>query len=169
MLINFAQFYESEQSLTPERSRALLEFCRSCGATVFTVNFLCVKGEESETLMDAFFDRLSPFSAEQKVLECIQSSGFKLQPCWALNDASIELLLQETSGDLFAYNILCLPEDWVFYRDDSILLQIVSHEHEATLRISVKEHEVFQTLGIPHRLGLPEWTGLSEGPSKAKC
>ncbi len=41
-------------ALTASQSRDLLNFCRSIGATVFTANFLFVKGEESERLAQAF-------------------------------------------------------------------------------------------------------------------
>jgi len=131
---------------------------------VFAVNFLYVKGEDNEKVMEAFYEKLLPFSAGQKALECIGGSGFKEQPCWTLDDSSIELILRETSGDLFAYNILHQPEDWVFYRDDSILLQIASHEQEAILRLSAAEYERFQKLRIPHSSGLPQWTALPEQP-----
>jgi hypothetical protein len=136
------------------------------GVAIFTVNFLIVKGEESEKLMESFYERLSPFSEGHKVLESIEGSGFKPQECWALNDQSIELILRETSGDLFSDNILYLPEDWLFYREDSIFLQIVSHVHEATLRVAAAEYEQFQSLGITHKLGLAQYTGLPERPCR---
>jgi len=164
VLIHFLGVCGSERTLTPEKSRALIEFCRSCSVTVFAVNFLYVKGEDNEKVMEAFYEKLLPFSAGQKVLECIGGSGFREQPCWTLDDSSIELILRETSGDLFAYNILHQPEDWLFYRDDSILLQIVSHEQEAILRVSAAEYERFQKLQIPHSSGLPQWTALPEQP-----
>jgi hypothetical protein len=169
VLIHFLGVRGSERTLTPEKSRALLEFCRSCGVTLFTVNFLYVKGNENnERVMEAFYEKLLPFSAAQKVLECIGGSGFREQPCWTLNDSSIELILRETSGDLFAYDILNQPEDWLFYRVDSILLQIVSHEQEAILRVSADEYERFQKLRIPHSSGLPRWSALPEQPSRAQ-
>jgi hypothetical protein len=153
VLVNLSSFIASDRTLTPEKSKSLLHFCHSCGASLFTVNFLCDKGEESERLMVAFYGRLSGFAAGDKVLECIESSGFKRQPSWFLNDASIELILRETNGDLFAYNILYLPEDWLLYRDDTIFFQLVSHEQEATLRLSAAEYAKFRSLGIPHSLG----------------
>jgi len=114
--------------------------------------------------MNAFYERVAGFAAGDKVLECIESSGFKRQPSWFLNDSSMELILRETGGDLFAYNILYLPEDWLLYRDDTIFLQIVSHEQEATLRLSAAEYEKFRLLGIPHSLDPAKWTGLPEQP-----
>lgn len=118
--------------------------------------------------MNAFYERLSGFAEEDKVLECIESSGFKRQPSWILNDASMELILRESGGDLFAYNVLYLPEDWLLYRGDTIFLQIVSHEQEATLRLSPAEYEKFQLLGIPHSLEPAQWTGLPEEPIRGQ-
>ena len=164
MLVNLSSFAASDRTLTPEKSKSLLDFCHSCGASLFRVNFLCVKGEESERLMNAFYERVAGFAAGDKVLEGIESSGFKRQPSWFLNDSSMELILRETGGDLFAYNILYLPEDWLLYRDDTIFLQIVSHEQEATLRLSAAEYEKFRLLGIPHSLDPAKWTGLPEQP-----
>ena len=164
MLVSFLGSCRTERTLTPEKSKALLQFCRAFGVAIFTVNFLFVKGEESEKLMESFYERLSPFSVGHKVLECAEGRGFKPQECWALNDQSIEFILRETSGDLFSDNTLYLPEDWLFYKEDSIFLQIVSHEHEATLRVSAAEYKQFQALEITHKLGLAEWTGLPELP-----
>jgi hypothetical protein len=96
--------------LTLAQSRDLLGFCRSVGA-VFTVNFLCVKGEESEQLAKAFCQRSSIFSVRERLLENIYGNGFEHRESWALNDESIKAILTETRGDLFTYNLLYLPED----------------------------------------------------------
>ena len=152
--------------LAPNQSRDLLQFCRSAGDTVFTVNFLIVEGEESEQRADAFYRRLSMFSAGKRVLENPFGNGFASRECWVLNDESIEAILSETAGDLFAYNLLYLPEDWLFYFGDSILLQVVSNEHEATLRLSETQYSEFTKLGIPHKHGQPRFTGLPERPTR---
>jgi hypothetical protein len=68
MLINFVGAGMNSRSLTPDQSRGILNFCRSAGATLFTVNFVFVKGEESERLMREFYERLAPFSSGEKEL-----------------------------------------------------------------------------------------------------
>jgi hypothetical protein len=78
---------------------------------VFAVNFLFVKGEESERLAHSFYQRLSIFSAGERLLENIFGTGFGRHECWALNDESIQAILVETEGNLFAYNVLYKPED----------------------------------------------------------
>jgi hypothetical protein len=166
MLINFVGAGMKSRSLMPEQSRGILEFCRSAGATLFTVNFVFTKDEESERRMQEFYDRLSPFSCGEKDLENICGDGFSRQPCWVLDDRSIEAILTETGGDLLAYNVLDLPEDWLFYIGDIILLQIVTHEQEATLRVSEMQYAKFKKLGIPHALGCPQWSGLPEEPTR---
>ncbi len=150
--------------LTESQTRALLSFCVSSGVNLFTVNFLYVKGEESETCSQAFYERLAPYCAERRVLENIEGDGFREQQCWEFSDASMNALLRETDGNVFAYNVLYLPEDWVFYVGDSILLQIVSHEQEATLRLTNAQYDTFKALGIPHGEGCPQWSGLPERP-----
>jgi hypothetical protein len=142
----------------------LLQFCRRVGAATFTVNFLYVKGENSERAANDFFQRLSAFLAGERVLENIYGEGFRRQECWVLTDESIDAILTETAGNLFAYEVLCLPEDWVFYVGDAILLQIVSHEQEATLRLSDAQYAEFAELGIPHKPGQPQWSYLPESP-----
>jgi hypothetical protein len=151
--------------LTPNQSRDLLKFCRTVGATVFTVNFLFVKGEESEGLANSFYQRLSTFSADERLLENIFGSGFERHECWALNDESIEAILAETDGNLFAYNVLYKPEDWLIYAGDELVLQVVSHEQEITLRLSETHYSEFTKLGIPHKQGQPQWSGLPERPT----
>jgi len=133
---------------------------------VFTVNFVFAKDEENEKRMEAFYTRLSPFSAGEKILENIGGDGFSLQACWVLDDQSTEAILNETGGDLLAYKALEMPEDWLFYTGDSILLQIVTHEQEATLRLSEPQYELFRNLGIEHARGCPRWSCLPEEPTR---
>lgn len=166
MLINFVGTGMNSRSLTRDQSRSILNFCRFAGATLFTVNFLYVKGEESEKLMQEFYERFSAFSADEKDLEKICGDGFSPQPCWVLDDRSIEAILTETDGDLLAYDILHLPEDWVLYAGDTILLQIVTHEQEATLRLSEVRYGEFKKLGIPHAHGCPRYSTLPEQPRR---
>ena len=71
-------------------------FCRSVGATVFTVNFLYVKGEKSEELADAFYERFRVFSNGERLLENVYGNGFELRESWVLNDESIKAILTET-------------------------------------------------------------------------
>ena len=150
--------------LSEAQSRALLRFCRNAGAAVFTVNFLYVEGEDSEQTSANFYRRLSAFSGGGRVLENIYGNDFRRQECWVLSDESIEAILTETHGDLFAYDILHSPEDWLFYTGDTILLQIVSHEHEATLRLSDDQYALFQQISISHRHGNPQWSELPTEP-----
>jgi len=144
----------------------MLKFCRSAGGTVFTVNYLYVKGEESEQRSSEFYQRLSVFSGGERLLENICGNGFQPQQCWLLDDESIEAILKDTNGDLFAYDVLNLPEDWLFYVGDSILLQIVTHEQEATLRLTDDQYAQFSKLAISHKRGNPKWSGLPEEPTR---
>jgi len=43
-------------------------------------------------------------------------------------------------------------------------LQVVSHEEEATLRLSDTQYAEFAKLSIPHKMGQPQWSGLPESP-----
>jgi len=156
------------RSLTLDQSRSVLKFCRSAGATLFTVNFVFAKGDESERLMREFYERFSPFASGEKDLENICGDGFSPQFCWVLDDRSMEAILNETDGDLFAYDVLHLPEDWLFYAGDTILLQIVTHEQEATLRVSEVQDAEFKKLGIPHAPGCPRWSRLPEQPTRLR-
>jgi hypothetical protein len=164
MLIHFVGTGMKTRSLTLNKSRSILQFCRSAGATLFTVNFLFVKGEETERLMEKFYERLSAFSGGERVLENICGDGFGLHACWVLDEGSMDVILNETGGDLFAYDVTNLPEDWVFYVGDSVFLQIVTHEQEAICRVSETQYERFKELEIPHEPGCRQWSCLPEEP-----
>lgn len=164
MLIYFDSSLPGACPLSEAHSRALLQFCHRVGAATFTVNFLYVKGEDSEQTANNFYQRFRRFSAGERVLENIYGQGFRWQECWVLTDESIEAILTETAGVLLSYDVLHLPEDWLFYVGDAILLQIVSHEQEATLRLSDFQYAEFTKLGIPHKQGQPRWSALSESP-----
>jgi len=97
-------------------------------------------------------------------LENIYGQGFRLQECWELTDESIGTILTETAGDLLAYNVLYLPEDWLFYVGDAIFFQIISHEQEATLRLSESQYAEFTRLGVPHKHGPAPWSALPGSP-----
>jgi len=160
--------YSFRSPLTIDQSRSLLNWCIREGATLFTVNFLFVKGEDSESLCNAFYDRMEPFAAGIRLLECVEGNGFELQSSFHLNQESLEQILRETSGNLFRNSILYLPEDWLFYIEDLILLQIVNHEDSATIRVNEQQYRTFDALGIPHQAGCSEWSGLTEEPVKRK-
>jgi hypothetical protein len=165
MLISICPPSFNAPALSPAQSSALLEFCRSLGATRFTANFIYAQGDaENERLMSCFYDRLRPFSAGKANLENIFGNGFQEQECWLLDERSIETIVKESNGDLLSYDACNLPEDWVVYVDDSILLQVVTHEREAILRLTEQQYTEFKNLGISHTLGLPQWTGLPEQP-----
>lgn len=70
-----------------------------------------------------------------------------------LDERSADAILNETGADLFAYDTPNLPEDWLFYAGDFILLPIITHEQQAILRISDSQHAEFKKLGIPHTFG----------------
>ena len=164
MIVHIDSSTKGAYPLSEQQTRALLRFCRSAGADVFTVTFLFIKGEDSERLAEEFYGRLGPFAVGQKIVECVYGNGFRQQDCWSLNNETIELVVRETQGNLLAYDILNLPEDWLFYLGDWILLQVVSHEQEITLRLTNSQFAEFLQLGIPHTLGQPEWSGLPEVP-----
>jgi hypothetical protein len=165
VLIHFDSTLPGACPLSEAQSRALLQFCRRLGAATFTVNFLYVKGEDSEQAAKNFYQRLSAFSAGDRVLENICGEGFQRQECWVLTDESIDTIMTETVGNLFAYNVLYLPEDWLFYVGDAVLLQVVSHEQEATLRLPDDRYAEFTRLGIQFEEGQPRWSTLPESPT----
>ena len=99
-------------------------------------------------------------------MENVYGNGFELRESWVINDESIKAILTETGGNLFAYNVLYLPENWLFYAGDAIILQVVSHEQEATMRLSETQYAEFKTLGIAHQQGQPQWSSLPEVPMR---
>lgn len=76
-------------------------------------------------------------------MENIYGQGFQRQECWVLTDESIEAIRAETARNLLAFDVLHLSEDWLFYHSDALLLQVVSHEEEATLRLSNSQYPEF--------------------------
>jgi hypothetical protein len=158
--------YQGRSTLTAEQSRSLLDFCLASGVTLFTVDFLVSTNDNSHALCDQIYRRFSPFLSEKLVLEEIEDRGFALHECWKLDHASINLILKETTGDLFANKVLELPEDWVFYRGDSIFFQIVNHEQEGILRLTDAEYAAFKKLEIPHGQGRVRWASLPDTPNR---
>ena len=166
MVIHIDSSTKGAYPLSERQTRELLRFCSSVGASTFAANFLYVKGEESEQLADEFYCRLAPFSAGRKRLEKVYGNGFAERDCWSLTEAAIDLIVKETRGNLLAYDLLKLPEEWLVYIGDTILLQVVNHEQELTLRLTATQFRSFSQLGIPYVPGQAEYSGLPENPAR---
>jgi hypothetical protein len=98
MVVHIDSTMPQAYPLTLVQSRDLLGFCRSVGAAVFTVNFLYVKGEESEERAHAFYRRFRIFSDGERLLESVCGNGFELRESWVLNDESIKAILMGRGG-----------------------------------------------------------------------
>ena len=167
MIIHVDSSTKGAYPLSERQTRDLLRFCGSVGASTFAVSFLYVKGEESERLADEFYRRLAPFSAGRKNLEKVYGNGFAERDCWSLTEEAIELIVKETRGNLLAYDLLKLPEEWLIYVGDTILLQAVNHEQELILRLTATQFRSFEQLGIPYLPGQAKYSNLPENPLSA--
>jgi hypothetical protein len=165
LIIHIDSSTKGAYPLSEQQTRELLRFCRSVGASTFTVNFLYAKGEESERLAEDFYGRLAPFSAGRKKLEEMYGTGFAEQECWSLTEGAIDRIVKETCGNLMAYDLLKLPEQWLVYIGDTILLQVVNHEQELTLRLTDSQFRSFMLLGIPYEPGQAKYSELPENPA----
>lgn len=134
------------------QSRALLDFCDACGVTRFTVRFLYAGDDHSAA--DVFVRQFESFVGGKAVLEqtVYLRKQFQERPYYRFTSESRELILAVCGGSLLAYDVLSLPEDWTFYREDELFFGIVSHEQHAFFRLSEPEFSRFVSLAIPYAL-----------------
>jgi hypothetical protein len=145
------------EDLRPEQTWQLLELCRTCGASEFTLQFLEFEGSTS-TFCDRVRALLAPFALPPAVRPHVTAwtnhPATRATALWALMPASISALRSIFDEGLFTY--VCGDHDgWVeepeVYRDGEIVLGVVSHEQEGVLRLSRTEQEEVTALRISTR------------------
>ena len=144
------------QHPTACQTGALLNFCVSCGANCFTVNFL-VGDDEGDRIADQFYNTLKPFliasSPQPPAAGPVPKEQLKAES-YRLDADSIDIILDVGSEDLLAYSATKKPEDWTIYRDQKVFLLVASHDDYCGLRgLSESEANLFKQLGIAHDFG----------------
>lgn len=142
---------------------ALLRWLLAAGADELTVTVMALQGEPA-AVADAFEDALEPFAlplARRRVMVDADGAGSTREVRrWRLSAASLEALLPFVSRGLFH----CAPgpagwlEDLAFYRDGELMLGVLSHQQEGTLRLSAAEHDAVARLGV-RSTASGEWVG----------
>ena len=153
----------SADGLPPGATRVLLHWLLNAGADEFTLTVMGIHGEIA-VHADAFEDALEPWvigMARRRVLTEADGPGSTREVrIFTLNAASLEALLPFLAGGLF-HNV---PgpngwlEDFAFYRDGDLVLGVVTHLQEGTLRLTAAEHEEVARMGVVSTES-EEWVG----------
>jgi hypothetical protein len=147
-------------NLIEAESERILYFCLDLGADEFTVSFVLITDDsEGKALGKSFFDSLLPYYIGKKKLEhTVLSLESPTSPidwnmevaCWDFTHDSLNAILKSYSGSIMYYPGFNCPEDLIIYRGETLLFGSVSHEQYAFLRLTSKEYEQFEKLGIKH-------------------
>lgn len=153
----------SGDGLRSDVSEPLLRWLLVSGADEFTLTVMGIHGEIAAHA-DAFEDALEPFViglARRRVLIDADGQGSTREVrVFQLNSASLDALLPFLAGGLF-HNAPSPDgwfEDFAFYRDGELMLGVVTHLQEGTLRLTSAEHDEVARMGVTSTQS-EEWIG----------
>lgn len=133
------------------------------GADEFTLAVMGIHGEVAAHA-DAFEDAIERFVlglVRRRVLVDADGQGSTREVrLFTLNDESLEALLPFIPGGLF--HNLASPDGWfedfACYRNGDLMLGVVTHLQEGTMRLTAEEHAEVAQMGITAS-GSEEWVG----------
>ncbi len=124
------------QPLDRNQTLFLLQLCSEAGVGEFTASFIS-STDAGAARMKAFLSVLRPFTREIATSADIQSRPDRrhARPHWALNNETINMILDMSGGSLTSYQIGKYPEDWIFFTQDAVFLDVISHEGSVVLNL----------------------------------
>jgi hypothetical protein len=153
-----------ESDLSAEQAWQLLDWCLAHGASEFSVDRAAIEDTPAPAC-DAFEAALAPWSRgvqRRRVVAnpttCDRSDNVHV---WALNAETVAVLRAFGPEHLFTYELDMARgwlEDPVVWRDEQVMLAIISHEQEGLLRVTPEEVALLGALGLPTR-DVGEWVG----------
>jgi hypothetical protein len=153
----------SATGVPPDVTPQLLRWLLDAGVDEFTLTVMGIHGETAAHA-DAFEDAIEPFVlglARRRVLVDADGQGSTREVrIFAFNHASLEALLPFLASGLF-YNAPSPDgwlEDFAFYRAGDLVLGVVTHLQEGTLRLTEVEHRAVARMGITSTKS-DEWIG----------
>jgi len=153
----------SFDDVTPAQGWDLLAWCRSRGASEFTLAAL-VAPRQSQRMKD-FFAVLDPYErprASRRLLSAPVGGSFTRDvPLWQLTPQTQELLRAGWSTGFASrqYDEDLWLEDLTVYRDGEFMMGVLSHENGGVLRVTELELADLRRTGFPDRDSVP-WLGF---------
>ncbi|MEO8621272.1 MAG: hypothetical protein ABI625_09425 [bacterium] len=144
--------------MSADQTWQLLAWCVDKGASDFTVDRLWLQGKAAP-FPDRFEAEMAPFRLDAQVRPRMSAAKRdelnRSTDLWLLSGSSIGVLRAYFPDGLFTYPTSewdegCL-EGPTFYRDQQIMLGVVSHEREGILTLTAAEHDAVAALGIASR------------------
>ena len=144
------RYFLEAGDVTPEQGWWLLRWCRSHGATEFTLDLL----DDQHT--EAAFALLNPLWRGLAVRDHIHNGPTREVNLFELSDSGVAALQTLLPFGLFSWWFEHLDEaqwveDPVVYRDSERLLAVVSHEGLAELRVPDDESAELSAAGLQLR------------------
>ncbi len=146
---------------TAARSWQLVEWCMNLGANEFTIDFLSSNQNRAGDRWEQFDEIARPYALGEAKRERMsgRTADDLSRPTerWALNETSISALKDQLAEGFFQYD----PsqdgsfEDPILYRDDELMLGVLSHEAFAVLRLTESEAHDLEAAGFPSHGALP--------------
>jgi len=144
-------------------TREILRWLIAAGVDEFTLTVMGIHGEIAVDA-DAFEDAIEPFVLgleRRRVLTDADGQGSTREVrLFTFNGASVEALLPYIADGLF-HNVPSPDgwlEDFACYRGGELVLGVVTHLQEGTMRLTAAEHAEVALMGI-NSSASEEWIG----------
>ncbi|NUO64275.1 MAG: hypothetical protein HOQ11_17690 [Gemmatimonadaceae bacterium] len=146
--------YLSERALRGERSWRLLRYLLDRGADEWTIEVMALR-DTLAPFADAFEDEMAPFErqAAPRPMWDAETRVVAVRPVrlWTLDERSLTRLRSFLDEGLF--HSPPGPDGWLenlaVFRAGELVLGVASHEGEAVLRLTAREHAEVTALGTP--------------------
>jgi len=153
----------SADGFPPDVTPRLLRWLIAAGVDEFTLTVMGIHGEVAVDA-DAFEDAIEPFVLgleRRRVLIDADGQGSTREVrLFTFNEASVDALLPYIAGGLF-HNVPSPDgwlEDFACYRDGELVLGVVTHLQEGTMRLTAAEHVEVAKMGV-NSMESEEWIG----------
>jgi len=139
----------------------LVEWCHALGADEFTIDCVRAVAHVEAKVWRPFEKVVFPFSRGEKTRERMSGPTAddltRSTEVWELNPVTMRALKHALRGGLLAYDPVERGwfEDPIFYREESLMLGVLSHEAFAVLRISDLESAQLLAAGFVSHDSLP--------------
>ncbi len=129
----------------------LVHWCIENGADEFSVRVLCATGEgtRADEFEDAF-ERRQLASDLRRVPFALDDQPAGLVRLWRLDDRAVPLLREFLADGLFTHRVD--PRGWLedpmLFRDNQLVLGVVTHQQEGVLRVTPDELRELERTGF---------------------
>ena len=129
----------------------LMRWCIDQGADELSLRVLCAAGQgtHADEFEDAFEQHLLPTDV-RRVASALDDTPARTVRLWRVDGGTPTTLSEFMPDGLFTHRVD--PHGWLedpmLFREEQLMLGVVTHEREGVLRVTPEEHRELQRIGF---------------------